>query len=450
MEHTPVQTFTRPHYPDTGRFVLNCFRSRMLSTLRGVLADPLYRGSLNLLLNTGVLTVLGLAFWTFATRNYPASTVGIFSALTSGIGLLAAVATLGFQNTVTRHIASAENPRALAATALAVIASVGAALCLFTVLVLGPHLPSELDLRQQGTMALLLTALVVVSAAGTVLSAGLVAIRATRALLIANAAGSIVKLAAIAALTTFRSAGILLAFSIGLFVGTSSVGVALFRRLEGTGLSVRSFGVLRRHLSLITGNYVATTMGILPVTIVPLEVLAIGGPVETAHFGIAFTVAGFLAVIPSTLSAVLFAESSRPGTQLGKQLRKALRGTYALLLPASAILIAFGPFALRIFGASYASAGAGCLRVLALSALPMGGTYLVDSLLVARDRIAAYVFMNGANAALSLGGVALLLPHGLTAAAAGWALAQGLSALLGLGVLAIGSGRRHVRTVSPA
>jgi hypothetical protein len=51
--------------------------------------------------------------------------------------------------------------------------------------------------------------------------------------------------------------------------------------------------------------------------------------------------------------------------------------------------------------------------------------------------------MNGANAALVVGCVAVALPHGLTAAAAGWALAQGLSLLLGLAVLATGRIGRH-------
>ena len=235
MEHAKAQTSTVPHYPDVRRLLANGLLPRMPRTLRTFLGDPLYRGSLNLFLSTGILTVLGLAFWTFATHNYPVSTVGVFSAITAGVGLLATLATLGFQNTITRHIAAAEDPRALATAALAVIASVGAVLCLFTILVLGPHLPPEFELRQRGSMALLLTALVVVSAVGTVLNFGLIATRATRALLIANTAGSIVKLAAIAALTAFRSSGILLAFSIGLFVATGGAGVALFRQLRGPG-----------------------------------------------------------------------------------------------------------------------------------------------------------------------------------------------------------------------
>ena len=428
----------------------NGFRSRTLGGLRSILGDPLYRGSLNLFLNTGILAVLGVAFWTVATHSYPASTVGLFAALTSGVGLLSTVATLGFQNTITRHVASAENPRALVSAVVVVIVGVGAALCLLAILLLGPHLPSELHLRQRGSMVVLLTALVVVSAIGTVFSAGLVAIRASHSVVIANSAGNIVKLVAIVLLAAFRSSGILLSFSLGLFIGTFAAGLALFRRLKGTGLSVRSFGVLRSHLPITVGNHLATTMGILPATVVPLVVLAIGGPVETAHFGIVFTVVSFLTVIPSTLAGVLFAEASRPGTSLRRQLRKALRGTYVLLLPALAVLIVAGPFALRIFGASYADAGAGCLRVLALSSLPMAGNYMVDSLLIARDRIIAYVFMNGANAALVIGGVAFLLPHGLTAAAAGWGLGQVLSLLLGLIVVTTGRTERHHRSIEPA
>ena len=51
--------------------------------------------------------------------------------------------------------------------------------------------------------------------------------------------------------------------------------------------------------------------------------------------------------------------------------------------------------------------------------------------------------MNGANAALVLGCVAILLPRGLTAGAWGWTAAQGLSLLLGTVVIATGRSGRH-------
>jgi O-antigen/teichoic acid export membrane protein len=196
-------------------------------------------------------------------------------------------------------------------------------------------------------------------------------------------------------------------------------------------------------MSMTAGNYASMIMGILPSTIVPIEVLVILGPAATGRFAVAFTLAGLLNVIPSTVAQVLFAESSRPGVTLGTQLRKALRGTYGLLLPPLVILMAGAHLALRLFGATYASAATACLRVLLLSAVFTGGTYLVDSILIARDRVTAYAFMNGANATLVLGGVGSLLPHGLTAGAWGWTGAQGLSLLLGMTIIVTGRSGRH-------
>ena len=236
-------------------------------------------------------------------------------------------------------------------------------------------------------------------------------------MLIKNLVGSIVKLVAMLLLATFRSSGLLISFGPGLVLATMLSGAALVGKLEGRN-TFRAFHVPWRYLSFTSGNYLATVMGILPLTIVPIEVLVVRGAAETARFSVAFLIAGFLNFIPSTIGQVLFAEIARGGVPLGKQLRKALRGVYGLLLPALVLLLVGAPLLLRLFGRAYAMDTTGCLRVLALSALPAGGTYLVDSLLIARDRTAAYTFMQVANAALVLGCVGILLPRGLTAAAA--------------------------------
>ena len=415
--------------------------SRLRRLARGITGDALYRGSLFLLINTVATSAIGFVFWALAARRYPAAAVGVFASVTSGVGLLAAIAALGLSNTTMRRVAGAVNPRELVTVAVAAIATVGAALCLITVVLLGPVLPAALHLQQHGRMAFLVTVLVVVTAVSSTLDACLVGIRASHVVLVKNLVGSLAKVAALVLLTALGSSGLLVAYGLGLTLATVLSGVALYRRLGGkTGLG--SFRALPRYLSMTSGNYLATIMGIAPTSIVPVEVLIVRGAAETARFAVAFLIAGFLNFIPSTIAQVLFAEASRPGVTLGGQLRKAIRGVYGLVLPAVVIVVAAAPLLLRLFGTAYVPATA-CLRVLALSALLTGGTYLVDSLLIARDRTRAYVFMNGANAALVVGCVAVALPDGLTAAAVGWALAQGLSLLLGLAVLATGGLGRH-------
>lgn len=417
--------------------------SQTPAALRNILNDALYRGSLFLLANTVATAAIGFVFWTLAARRYAPATVGVFSGVTSGVALLAAIAALGLPITMTRHIAGAEDPRGLVLAAVTIITTAGTTLCLATVLFLGPHLPSALHIKQHGGMAFIVTVLVVFTAVSGTLDAGLIATRATRPLLIKNLAGSIVKLMAMLLLSTFRPSGLLISYSLGLIVATALSGAVLVRRIRGNGLGFRSFQVPWHYLSITSGNYLATVIGILPLSIVPIEVLAVRGAAQTARFSVAFLIAGFLNFIPSTMGQVLFAEIARGGLPLGKQFRKAVRGVYGLLLPSLAFLLAAAPLILRLFGPAYEMEATGCLRVLALSALPAGGTYLVDSLLVARDRTAAYTFMQIANAALVLGCVGMLLPRGLTAAAGGLAFAQVLTLIIGLLVLATGRLGRH-------
>ena len=410
---------------------------------RGIFSDALYRGSIILLLNTAIISVIGFAFWALAAHAYTTATVGVFSGITSGASLLAAVAGLGLQNTVTRYLASATNPRELMTLAVAAISTVGFILCFCTVLLVGPHLPAELDLRQHGRMVLLLTVLVVFTSVGGALDSGLIAIRSTPALLYKNTIGSVAKLVLMLLLASFTLNGLLISYSVGLVLAVILGGIALGRRIGGKWLGLRSLGAQRTYLAITPVNYLATTIGTLPSGVVPLEVLAVRGAAQTAPFAAAFLIASFLNVIPSTIAQVLFAEVSREGALLGRHLRKAVRGIYALLLPPLVLLLLVAPFVLRLFGPAYAEHATGCLRMLALSTLPAGGAYLIDSLLIARDRRVAYIFMQAANSALVLGCVGILVSRSLTAAATGWALAQSISLILGLVVLATAKGGRH-------
>ena len=426
------------------------FPSRVLMTLRGILSDTLYRGSITLLMNTVATAVIGFIFWALAARIYPASALGVFSSVTSGVGLLATIAALGLPMTMIRHVVSAENQRELVIVAVTAIATVGTASCLVVVLTLGPHLPPALHLQEHGKLAFLVTALVVLTAISGTIDAGLVATRSSHVVLIRNLVGSTVKVAALLLLVRFGSLGLLLSYGFGLVLSTVFSGVALGRQLRGRRIHAKSFLTLRSYLSFTSSTYLATIMGILPLTVVPIEVLVVRGATETGHFAVAFLIAGFLNFIPSTVSQVLFAEASRKGVPLGGQLRKAVHGVYGLLLPAQIVTFLSAPLLLHIFGTAYATAATGCLRVLVLSTLFTGGTYLVDSMLIARDRTAAYVFINGVNAVLVLGSVGVLVSRGLTAAAGGWALGQGLSLVVGLLVLATGrAGRHHHQATIP-
>jgi len=410
----------------------------LLARVRRVVRDPLYRGSLVLLINTALMAILGFVFWTLAARMYPAATVGTFSGLTLGITLVSTVAMLGLPNTITRHLDSAPNPRGLIGVSLAAITVLGSAASLLVILGIGPFLPSALHLQQHGTFAVLFTGLVIVAAFNTAISVALVVYRATHTLLWTNLVGAVTKLSVLVAFSSLRSSGLILAYAVSALVSMILMVPSLLKRLPRRKGRRSATSLMLTYLRGTLHNYLATIMGILPSTVMPLEVVAERGAAQAAPFVAAFLVAGFLNVIPSTTSQVLFAEASRQGSDARRQILKAIRATYALIIPALVVVIAAAPYIMDAFGTTYSRQASTALRILSLSALFTGGTYLVDSVLLARDRSGAYLFMNGANAVLVLGCAAVLLHRGLTGGAEGWALAQGFSLILGLVVVATG------------
>jgi O-antigen/teichoic acid export membrane protein/glycosyltransferase involved in cell wall biosynthesis len=396
--------------------------------------ETLYRGSLLLVANSVLLALFGFVFWAVAARLYDVTAVGLFSGVSAAVVMLATVASLGLPNTMLRHLAGSEDPRGLLAAALVSVTTLGAAVCLAAVELLGPSLPADLQLDRPAGGAGLLVGLVALAAANAVTDAGLIAISAPRLVLVKNLAGSVAKVAVVAPLAGLDTKGLVLAYGAGTALSAVAGAVLLWRRLRSGHRRPALVAAVRPHLSFSAGNYLGVMLGILPLTVVPLIVLAELGPDLAARFAVAYLLVGFVNFIPSAAAQVLFAELSRPGESRTVQLRKALKAVYALLLPASVVLLAAAPLLLGIFGPDYAEA-TGALRVLALGTLFTGGTYLVDVILTGTDRVGAYVFMNGLNAALVLAGVAVGAQEGLTAVALGWSAAQAVSLLAGIVLL---------------
>jgi O-antigen/teichoic acid export membrane protein/glycosyltransferase involved in cell wall biosynthesis len=408
---------------------------RLRERVGGVLRDELYSGSLLLLANTVLLAAFGLLFWALAARLYSQTSVGLFSGVSSAVVLLGTVASLGLPNTMLRHLAGADRPRELVAASLVAVLALGGGLCVAAVELLGPRLPDELELQDPAGGTGLVVALVAVTAANALTDAGLVAVRQARLVLLKNLGGSVAKVAAVAPLADEGTTGLVLAYGAGTALSALLGAALLLGRLSTAPRPRRPAAVLRRHLSFSAGNYAGVVMGIVPLTVVPLIVLAERGAREAAWFAIAYLLVGTVNFIPSATSQALFAEVSRGSRPLREQVVKALKGVYALLLPAALVLFAAAPLVLELFGDDYREGATGCLRALAAGTLFTGGTYLVDVLLTARDRVGAYAFMNGLNATLVVVAVAVLAPHGLTETGLGWTAAQGVSLAAGLVLL---------------
>lgn len=398
--------------------------------------DSLHVSSFLLLANTAVLSGFAFVFWSLGAHFYPAATVGSFSALIAGTSLLTAIATLGFPNVLLQQLGRVDERRELILLASAGIASVGGLLCLFTILVIGPLLPSRFHLSAGGVRAAAIVVLVLCTSISAATDAGLIALRGARQVLTTNVLASVVKVSLIIPLSSLGEYGLLAAYAAGALVQAVSSFSVLWMKVgrSSTRGSIRT--LLRAHFGFSAGNYVGGLLGILPDTLLIIVVLYQLGPRYTAWATGAALFGTSINFIPANTAQALYVELRLAERRAVVLLRSALKAIYVLTVPLVVLLILAAPVLLGVFfGHQYATHATGMLRVFALSGLLTGMTYVIDTFLLSRQHLFAYIVINAVNAVLVLGLVITLSDDGLTAVGLGWTLGQGASVIAGLTIL---------------
>jgi O-antigen/teichoic acid export membrane protein len=401
--------------------------SRLRRAVSAVLHDSLYRNSSFLILNSLVVTALGLLFWTFAARSFSASAVGNTTTVISGVAYAGMMGSLGLPNTIIRFLAGQpDRTRMLTTTGLVSFAA-GAVVGLVWCVVPG-HLgfPLSSVTPRWATTPIVVAVVASVSFAAVVESA-IIALRRSKWVVVENGSASVVKLVGMPLAVGFGASGLF-----GLYVASVLASVlcslAIIVHLLGgprrRWLQRPDFAAIKHVRTFAAGNSIASLVSMLPGTVVRIVVLARLGARDVAYFAMPLMIVGLLTVIPSTASQSLFAEVAADEGSLGRHTRRALRGIYALLVPCILLLVVLARPLLSLFGSDYADAGTRCLQLLALSGIFAGFNYVADTVLNARRRVTAYVFVNFVGATL-----ATLLPvafvgHGLTGVGFGWLLGQ--------------------------
>jgi O-antigen/teichoic acid export membrane protein len=419
--------------PDTERRPRLPESANPRAILRSLAADSMRRNSAFLMANTVLTSALGFVYWTVAARLYPPRDVGVFAALTAGIGLLSTFAGLGLPNTIIRAFSRESNPRGLLTTACLLSGGLGTALSLAYLAfrgtaVLGAGQHGQVS---AGELVALFTLCVAASAVGTVADCGYIALHRTEWLVGKNALGSIAKIAVLPLLTHQGIVGLFLSYVLATSLAAVLSVAGQFTVLKLPGTARPGLAPLRPYKGFTAGNYAGMVFGILPTSLVPLLVLARLGPTTEAACAVEFLLLGFLNVVPSATAQSLFAEAVKPGERPMARGLRALKDAYAVMLPAIALLTAGAGLLLRFFGSAYLREGVGPLRLLFLSGLFTAVTYVVDALLNSFGYAGVYLAMNAINAVLVLGGVWALTGRGLAGVSLGWDLGQALSAVIG-------------------
>lgn len=404
----------------------------------------------SLVATTGVASVLGFVYWAMAARLFPQRAVGYGSAAISAMTLLGTIGMLGLGTVLIAELPRRRDRARLVAAAL-LASAVGSALLGLGFAVISPHISRHFG-HISGSLgqAALFTAGVCLTGASLVFDQATIGLLRGGVQLVRNVVFAVAKLAVLPATALVLhdqfGVGITASWVAGLAVSMLLIG--LWLRITGTHVLPRPDWAVLRGLGKTAVAHSWLNLAItVPRSLIPVLVTIIVSPSANAAFYAAWTLSGFLYIVPTHLSTVLFAVASGDPQVIARKLRFTLGLSALLGLAGMIVLASGGHFALSLFGPGYARAATVPLLLLVAGYVPTVPKLHYIAVCRAQGRItrAAAVLTAAAAAevtAAALGGAAGGLNE-LTLALLGVFFLEGLVTAPAVTRAALGHGRHR-------
>ncbi|WP_295695014.1 hypothetical protein [Lapillicoccus sp.] len=332
------------------------------------------------LVGTYALTsVLGLAFWLLAARQFSVGAVGVGGAAISLMTLLGTLGTCGLGTLLIARFPVTEQGRRRALTRTALVVAGGVATVLAVAV---PFVAIEvlhvgnLDLIAGGpTNALIFAIGTGLMAVALVVDQAVLVLGSGSLQLERNAIASGVKLAALAGLALAGQSGgmtIFLAWGIGTLLSFPLVAVRTRggRALQDPGTRLIDFRTMRGLGGQALSHHALNTTLQAPLQILPLLVLVLVSSEQNGVFTTALQVTGVVFALPYSISVALFASAEGATDSLLERMRFTIPLSFGVSLLANLLLFPLAPYVLSVFGSQYSTQGVEILRILAFAGLP--------------------------------------------------------------------------------
>ena len=395
----------------------------------------LYVNASSLVATTLVTSVLGFAFWWLAARMYPPQVVGFASAAVSAMMLLGAVGMLGLGTLLIGQVRrDPDNAGSIVLTS-ALLSGTASALLGIVFAVAAPVLSPELSLLSTDWVNIALFAAGVAFTSVTlILDQALIGMLRGGLQLWRNSLFAGIKLLVLYAFALwFASASGLTIYLAWLLGNVISLLITLvFISRSGLNLMHRPqiglvLGVARSAMAHHASNLILQA----PTLIMPIAVTTFLSASSNASFYAAWMIASFVFVIPSHLSTVLYAMTTREPAALAAKMRTTIRLSLVVGAPVAALLFLAANPLLYLFGEHYAEQADWCLRLLALGVFPLIVKYHYIALLRVNDRLNSAVTLLLVGSVLEIGLSVLGLKLGeLTGLSLGWVIAVSIQAAM--------------------
>jgi O-antigen/teichoic acid export membrane protein len=402
--------------------------------LRGLYGESLLRTGHLLVANAVFNAGFGVLYWLLAARFYAPAVVAVNSAAISAMMLLAGAAQLNLMSALLRFVptSGAAAGRMIRRAYLVGGGLSGVAAIAFLA---GLHLWSPdalVDLLQPGYSAVSFVLATMLWSIFVMQDNALVAVSRPGGVPAENTSFAVLKIALIAllALGFAGDSGIWWSWSAAMAVcvlGTSGylfgrAVPAFVRAHEAEQAQVVTLRDLRRFVG---PDYVGSLAWIACTSLVPLLVLDLTGAAHSAAFALPWSMCIALYSVPTAFGQSLVAHSVRNTDLLEVNYRRAVHHTLTLLTPVVALVVAFAPLGLRLFGPYYAAHSTLTLRLLSFSAFPNAVVSLAVNRARVLRRMATVVGILVGLSVLVLSLVFILVPRmGVVGAAVAWLSGQ--------------------------
>ena len=389
--------------------------------------DPLYRNSIFLMLNTGLVSLFNYIFWLLADNVTSSEHVGLATAAIAAASMIVAISRLGMDYSITRFFPEYRDKGGFYNALILII-------LLVTIIVIAgfmlglPFISPALLFLRNWQYALLFIVFVFLTAICDMQGTALVAIRRADLALLEYSI-LILRIPLLIVIGSLGVLGIFLALDITYLIMMTTGVVLMYMMGIARDLHI-DIGQARKTLKYSLGNYTSTIIATAPLTLIPILIVNVAGASQQAYFYVAFSVAIFLFMVPDAIGASMFVEGSheRP---LKVTAYKSLRFSLIILAPMVLAVAVFGDNILHLFSPEYSEAAYELLLLLAISSLFYAVIAVYISVVQVRKNMAMLNYIRLAVVGLTLGlSYVLLLKLGLIGIGYAWLLANVIVAVI--------------------
>jgi len=399
----------------------------LLAGLRRELSVPLYRNAYALMANTAGNSVLGLLYWVLAARTFPDAAVGRGNALIALMMLVSTFTQLNWSGALIRFLPragrSAQRMLVTAyvmATALAAVAA--AAVMAYCHFARAPEDP----LYVSAGVAVWFVVSTMAWSVFNLQDAALTGLRSAVWVPLENGLYGLVKLVLLVVVArSSLSEGVFASWTVPVIALLVPVNLLLFRRILPRHASAQPDAqqmptrpVLARYMA---GDYAAQAFTQLSSTFLAVLVVSLLGAAQGAYYLPAQTAFAAMGMLATAITSSLVVEAARDEGATHRLARAMLRRICVLVLPAGAFVALAAPWLLELFGSQYRAGATTVLQLMMLSLLPRVPVALYVTKCRLENRTGMLALLQGAQAALVVGGTAVFAPTaGLVAV--GWSV----------------------------